>query len=85
MVTATATDVEKHFRQWQDRALREPVTVTRDGEPEIMLLSIEEYRRLKRRDREALRVEELDEQTLAAIAASEPPEVAEQFNDEPPS
>jgi PHD/YefM family antitoxin component YafN of YafNO toxin-antitoxin module len=46
------------------------IFITRNGRPRTVLVSIEAYRRLKRRDREALRVEELSEGDLAAIAAA---------------
>jgi hypothetical protein len=46
------------------------------------MLSVEEYERLRRRDREALRVEELPEDLLDAIAAAEPPVEAHRFDGE---
>ena len=47
--------------------------VTRNGRERVVLLSADEFKRLKRRDREALRVEDLTEADLAAIAAAEVP------------
>jgi hypothetical protein len=47
-----------------------------------VLISVEEYRRLKRRDRLALRVGMLDDATLAALAATEPPEEAALYDHE---
>ncbi len=38
-----------------------------------MVLSAEEYGRLKRRNREVLRVEDLSAEDLEAIAAAKPP------------
>jgi prevent-host-death family protein len=65
-----AAEFQRNIGVYQDKALVEPVFVTRNGRPRTVLVSVEEYQRLKRRDREALRVEELSERDLAAIAAA---------------
>lgn len=82
MLTATAAEMQRDFGLWRDRARQEPVGIGQDGRPEVIMLSAEEYQRLKRRDREALRVEELDEATLSAIAAAEPPAEASRHDAE---
>ncbi len=82
MITATSAEVERNFRLWRDRAQQQPVSVTRNGRPKVVILAAEEYQRLKRRDRQALRVEELDDATLAALAATEPPAEAAQYDHE---
>ena len=46
-----AGEVQRHFALWQDRALTRPVAVTSRGRPRIVMLSVEEYERLGRRDR----------------------------------
>lgn len=65
-----------------DLALTEPVTITRNGRDRLVLLSAEEYERLRRRDRRALRAEELTETEIEAIAASEVPPGHEHLNEE---
>jgi hypothetical protein len=47
-----------------------------DGQPSTVLISVEKYRRLKRRDHQALRIEMLDDATLAALATTKPPNEA---------
>lgn len=47
-----------------------------------MVLSAEEYARLKRRDREVLRVEDLSAEHLEAIAAAKPPAKAATYDRE---
>jgi PHD/YefM family antitoxin component YafN of YafNO toxin-antitoxin module len=69
--------VEFIIGTYQDRALTEPVFVTRNGRGKTVLLSVKEYRRLKRRDREALAVEHLSDADLNAIATAE---VSAEFN-----
>ena len=53
------------------KALVEPVIITEKGHDCLVLVSANEYARLKRRDRRAVFPEELTEQDIAAIAASE--------------
>jgi prevent-host-death family protein len=77
MVTVPTAEFQRDFPAWQLRARREPIAATRDGQPSTVVISVEEYRRLKRRNRQALRVEMLDDATLAALAATEASEDAE--------
>jgi PHD/YefM family antitoxin component YafN of YafNO toxin-antitoxin module len=65
-------EAEKNFDLYKDRALTQPVAITSEGEPRLLLISIEEYERLKRRDRQALRVEELSDEEVALIRAAAP-------------
>lgn len=80
--TVTSAEVQKNFGYWQDQALRKPVRVTRNGHPKIVLLAVEEYERLKRRDQQALRVEDLDNDIVDAIARTQPPKETARFDDE---
>lgn len=48
MVTITAAELQNHFGRYRDLALREPVSVTHHGRESIVLLSADEYQRLKR-------------------------------------
>ncbi len=67
-------EFQRNIGAYQDRALTEPVFVTRDGREKTVLLSIEEYRRLKQRDREVLAVSDLSDADLNAIAAAKVPD-----------
>ncbi|MBD9512132.1 type II toxin-antitoxin system Phd/YefM family antitoxin [Ensifer sp. ENS10] len=49
--TVTAAAVSKNFGAYQDAAVREPVIITKNGRPRIVLLAYEDYLRLSRRDR----------------------------------
>ena len=52
MVRMTEAELQQGFRALADRARREPMTITTsDGRDEFVVLSAEEYARLKRRDR----------------------------------
>ena len=81
-LTVPAGEVQRHFALWQDRALTRPVAVTSRGRPRVIMLSVEEYERLRRRDRQAMRVEDLPDDLVEAIAAAEAPAEARRFDDE---
>ena len=45
--TATAAEVARKFSHYSDEALKHPVVVTKNGRPRNVILSIEDYERLK--------------------------------------
>jgi len=81
-ISVPAAEVQRHFALWQDKALTQPVAVTSRGRPRVVMISVEEFQRLRRRDRQALRVEDLPEELVEAIAATEPPVEARRFDGE---
>jgi prevent-host-death family protein len=70
-VKVPAAEFQRNIGLYQDKALSEPVFVTRNGRERTVLISVEEYARLKQRDRRALRVEQLFDEEVAAIAGAE--------------
>jgi prevent-host-death family protein len=83
-VSVTSADFLKAYGRIVETALREPVTITSHGRERLVLLSADEYRRLKQNDRIALHPWELSEAELEALAASEPPAAAAAFDHEYP-
>lgn len=73
MITVTSAELQKKFGRYRDAAQREPVSITNHGRESLVLLSVDEYRRLKRRDREVLRVEALGIEFLRALETAEVP------------
>jgi prevent-host-death family protein len=71
MATVPASEFQQHFGQYQDEALTQAVAITRNGRERLVMLAADEYRRLKRREREVQRAGELSDDDLAAIAKSE--------------
>ena len=67
----TTADFIKSYGTLADKALTEPVTITKNGRDRLVLVSADEYARLKRRDRRAILPEELSEADVTTIAASE--------------
>lgn len=69
----TTAEFIKNYGSLADRALAEPVTITKNGRDRLVLVSAAEYDRLQRRDRRALRAEELTGAEIALIAQAEVP------------
>jgi PHD/YefM family antitoxin component YafN of YafNO toxin-antitoxin module len=67
----TTADFIKHYGTLADRALAEPLTITKNGRDRLVVLSAAEYERLTRRDRRAVLAVELTAEEEALIAASE--------------
>lgn len=82
MVKISSVEFQKNFGRYQDAALTEPVTVTRNGRDRVVVLSVEEYQRLKRRDRQVMSLTDFTDADIVAIKASKPPAEASQFDDE---
>ena len=57
-----------------DKALREPVTITREGRDDVVVVSAEEYARLKRRDRQVFLTGELPEEWVEAVRNAKVPD-----------
>lgn len=86
MLKVSAAEFQRNIGRYQDLALRQPVAVTRNGRESTVLISTEEYNRLKRRDRSVLGLEDFTEADIAALEAVRPPVEATAFDDEyPPS
>jgi PHD/YefM family antitoxin component YafN of YafNO toxin-antitoxin module len=82
MVRVTAGEFGREVGRFQDLALTRPVIITRNGRDRTVMISVEEYRRLKRRDRRVLGAEDFTEEQVEAIRRSEPPPESAAFNHE---
>lgn len=69
----TTAEFIKNYGSLADRALMEPVTITKNGRDRLVVVSVEEYDRLSRRDRRVLQPEMLTEEQAALIAKAEVP------------
>ena len=49
MKTITAIEAKNRFGQLIDAAQRQPVTVTKQGRPSVVVMSVEDYERRKKR------------------------------------
>jgi PHD/YefM family antitoxin component YafN of YafNO toxin-antitoxin module len=71
IVRVTTAEFIKGYGTLADKALTKPVTITKNGRDRLILVSADEYARLKRRDRRTILPEELTEEEITAIAAAE--------------
>jgi prevent-host-death family protein len=82
MITITSVEFQRHFGRYQDEALKEPVSITRNGRERIVVLSAEEYNRLKRRDRQVMALRDFTEIDILAIENAETPTEDSAFDHE---
>lgn len=71
MKKVSAQKLQRHAGEVQYMALREPIAITHHGRERLVLLSMEEYTRLKNRERKSYAVEELPEWIVEAVAKAE--------------
>lgn len=72
LLTVPAKEVANRFGFYTDEALQRPVGIQRYGATRVVMISLREYERLKRRDRQVIRTEDLDDETFEAILNAEP-------------
>ena len=80
MQRITSREFQRNFGRFQDEALKSPLSITRNGRDRLVILSVDEYERLKRRDRQALAVEQMSDAEIGPIRDAEPPAEAAQYD-----
>ena len=70
-ITLSASEFQDRVGEALDRSLKQPVLITKHGQPRNVVLSYDEYERLRARDRRAVRAEDLTDEDIAALEASE--------------
>ena len=73
MTRVSSADFIKNYGRLTDQALSEPLTITRNGRDRLVVLSVEEYERMKRRDRVVLGIDEFTDDEIVAIGKAEVP------------
>ncbi|WP_454887262.1 type II toxin-antitoxin system Phd/YefM family antitoxin [Sphingomonas oryzagri] len=87
MLAVPAAEVQRKFGFYTDEAMTRPVGIQRHGHTRIVMLSAAEYERLIRRDRQVLKTEDLDDDTISAFERVRSPDSARDLNhlmDAPP-
>ena len=72
-----AAEVQKRFGYYQDEAIRGPVLISKNGRTKTVLLSYEEYARLKSRDRRAYDLDDIPDHIAGAILEAKVPDELE--------
>jgi prevent-host-death family protein len=81
-VKVSSGDFLKAYGRIVETALREPVSITNHGRERLVLLSADEYYRLKANDRVALFAWEMSDDDLRALELAEPPAETADFDHE---
>lgn len=73
----TESEFQAAFGSVSEQARRTPVTITKDGHDHLVVVSAEEFARLKRRDRQVGLAGDLPEEWIEAVAQAK---VADEFS-----
>lgn len=71
--SASASEVQKNFGAFHDRALTEPVKVTKYGRETVYIVSAKTYHEMKQAQRDAVAAADLTAAELSLIEAAEIP------------
>ena len=71
MTRVSAADFQRTFGALSDKAAREPVAITKHGRDHLVLISAEEYARLKRRDRRVFATSDLTAEEIALFETAQ--------------
>ena len=82
MIRVSAGEFQRHIGHYQDIALTQAVAVTVNGRERTVVISADEYHRLKRRDRQVLSLADFTEEDIAELEAARAPESSKAFDDE---
>lgn len=74
MSQVAATDLAKNFGEWHEKAMREPVVITKHGRESAVLMSAETFHKLMDGYREVVPTADLDAALATAVVNSEIPE-----------
>jgi prevent-host-death family protein len=70
----TASEFQQAFGALSDKARHEPVVITKHGRDSLVVMSAEEWARLKRRDRQAGLTTDLSEEWIEAVRNAKVPD-----------
>lgn len=82
MVKVSSAEFQRKFGHYQDVALGEPVTITRNGRERTVMISAEEYQRLIRGRRRVFKAGELTKEQIAALKKAKVPDEYKYLNAE---
>jgi PHD/YefM family antitoxin component YafN of YafNO toxin-antitoxin module len=82
MMKVSSAEFIKNYGTLTDKALVEPVTITKNGRDRLVVISSDEYERMRRRDRRVVRVEDLSDEEFEEIMQQRVPEEYDYLNEE---
>src|SRR5262249_24420056 len=78
----TESEFQRAFGTVAEQGRRAPVTITKDGRDHLVVVSAEEFARLKRRDRQVGLAADLPEEWVEAVRQAKVPEEFSHLNSE---
>ena len=82
MVRLPSHEVQRQWGRVQDMAIVEPVTVTSKGRDRLVMMSSDEYARLKRRDRQVMLPADFSDADIEHLENTRAPIEASAFDHE---
>ena len=82
MIRVSAVEFQRNIGRYLDMALLQPVAVTRNGRERTVMISVEEYHRLKRRDRQVLGLEDFTDTDVKTLEETRAPDSSKAFDRE---
>lgn len=68
-IRASAGELVRQFSHYSDLALKNPVVVTKNGRPRNILISVEEYERLRKRNQYAVMAADIPDKFVPQLEA----------------
>ena len=68
MQSFSGVELQRNSGPVQEAAMREPVLITHHGRPRLVVMHVDEYERLKRRDRRAVRIENISDEFKSLLS-----------------
>jgi prevent-host-death family protein len=81
-VIVTSAEFHRNIGTYQDVALTKTVTITKNGRERTVLISADEYARLKRRDRRVISAGDLTDHQIAALRGAKVPDQLADLDEE---
>jgi prevent-host-death family protein len=78
----TVSEFQQSFGALSDKARHEPVVITKHGRDSLVVMSTQEWERLKRRDRRVGLTTELPEEWVEAVRSAKAPDEFAHLDDE---
>lgn len=82
MTRVSAAEFQRYLGMLSDKALNQPVAITKHGRDHLVLLSAEEYARLKRQDRRVFATDQLTAEEIAIFKNAKMDPRHDHLNDE---
>ncbi len=73
MIRVSSAEFQRQIGRYQDLALTEPVVISSRGRDRMVMISMEEFERLRSSSRRAIALEEFTDEDIKALEAAEVP------------